>query len=60
MQAYKQPISANTMGVQSTDLDNLSDDEILKLINGTGKARVAPQVKPKPVNVVDLDRYFNE
>lgn len=47
--------NSESLGYKSTDLDNLSDEEIVKLINGTGKARVAPQRRPPVKGYVDLD-----
>jgi hypothetical protein len=49
-----QPDSSHS-GYKPTDLDNLSDEEIVALINGTGKARVAPQRRPPVKGYVDLD-----
>ncbi len=56
MSSFYQPKpDSESLGFKETDLDKLSDDEILKLINGTGRVRVSPQQRPKPKGYVDLD-----
>lgn len=47
---------SESLGYKPTDLDNLSDEEILRLINGTGKVHVQPQQHIPPKRHVDLDR----
>ena len=47
---------SESLGYKPTDLDNLSDDEILRLINGTGKIRVAPHQHIAPKKHIDLDK----
>lgn len=47
---------SESLGYKQTDLDQLSDEEILRLINGTGKVRVSPQQRIAPKNHVDLDK----
>ena len=56
MSSFYQPKpDSESLGFKETDLDKLSDDEILKLINGTGRVHVLPQQRPKPKGYVDLD-----
>ena len=49
----------------ATDYDNMSEDELTKLINAAHKAktgrdgRVAPAQAPKAVRVVDLDKILD-
>ena len=63
MGAFYQPKpDSERHGYKPTEYDNLSDEDLQKLINATGKIRVTPAQKPKPVRVTDLDeivRRFN-
>ena len=56
MNTFYQPApDSSHHGYKTTEYDNLSDEELDKLINATGKARVSPAKKPQPIRVVDLD-----
>jgi hypothetical protein len=56
MGAFYQPKpNSESLGYKPTEFDNLSPEELDALINATGKIRVGPAQRPKPVRVVDLD-----
>lgn len=58
---FNQPSpDSESLGYKPTDLDNLSDEEILRLINGTGKVRVQPQQHIPPKRHIDLDRLTGD
>jgi hypothetical protein len=42
-------------GFKPTQYDNLSDEQIVALINSAGKRQVRPHVPPPQKKVVDLD-----
>ena len=52
---YQPKPDSESLGYKPEEYDNLSDEELDKLINATGKVRVAPAQKPKPYRIVDLD-----
>jgi hypothetical protein len=52
---YQPKPNSESLGYKPTEFDNLSDEDLQKLINATGKLRVGPTQKPKPIRVVDLD-----
>ena len=55
MQAYTQPKpNSESLGYKPTEFDDLSPEELDKLINATGRVRVAPATAPKQKRVVDL------
>jgi hypothetical protein len=61
-----QPQFQNINGAAAgTDYDNMSEEELTKLINAAHKAktgrdgRVAPAPAPKAVRVVDLDKILD-
>jgi hypothetical protein len=56
---YQPKPNSESLGYKPTDLDSLSDEEIVKLLNGTGRVKVAPQQKPKSNKYVDLDRIID-
>jgi hypothetical protein len=56
MNTFYQPApDSSHFGYKETEFDNLSDEELDKLINATGKTKVPPAKKPQPIRVVDLD-----
>lgn len=52
---YQPKPNSESLGYKPTEYDNLSNEELQKLINATGKIRVASAQRPKPIRVVDLD-----
>ena len=56
---YQPSPNSESLGYKPTEFDNLSDEELQKLINATGRVRVAPQTKPKSSKYVDLDRIID-
>ena len=52
---YQPKPNSESLGYKPTEYDNLSSEELDALINATGRARVGPAQKPKPIRVVDLD-----
>ena len=59
MGAFYQPKpDSERHGYKPTEYDNLSDEELQKLLNQC-KVRVASQVKPQAPKYVDLDRIID-
>ena len=56
-----QPIAGNSEIDRSpTEFDKLSDDELDRLINATGRARVSQVVKPQSKRYIDLDALIGD
>lgn len=54
----------DTAGLPSTDFDNMSEEELQRLINAAHQLKTGRQGKihttppPAPKRIVDLDQYF--
>lgn len=56
MNQFRQPRpDSESNGYRPTEFDNLSDEELAKLINATGRVRVNQQVRPQAKRELDLD-----
>lgn len=56
MNQFRQPgPDSESNGYRPTEFDNLSDEDLAKLINATGRVRVNQQQRPQQKRELDLD-----